>query len=124
MPFEHARTLFAKGVVERRAKQRSKARKSLSDALDEFERVGARLWADRARDALARVSGRRPGPTGALTATEQRVAELAVQGLSNKDIADALFMSVHTVETHLSHTYQKLGVRSRSQLAPKLGNTQ
>ena len=124
MPFERARTLFAKGVVERRAKLRAKARASLAEAVEDFGRIGARLWTERARDALVRVSGRRPRPTGTLTPTEQRVAEFAVQGLSNKEIADALFMSVNTVETHLSHAYQKLGVRSRSQLAPKLSDLQ
>jgi DNA-binding CsgD family transcriptional regulator len=120
MPFERARTLFAKGVVERRAKQRARARASLAEALAEFERLGARLWVERAREELTRVSGRRPRPSGVMTATEEQVAGLAVQGLSNKEIADTLFVSVHTVESHLSHVYQKLGVRSRSQLASKV----
>jgi DNA-binding CsgD family transcriptional regulator len=124
MPFERARTLLAKGIVERRAKQRANARASISEALDEFEPLGAQLWAERARDELSRVSGRKPRATGELTTTEQRVAELAAAGLSNKEIADALFVSAHTVETHLSHVYQKLGVRSRSQLTSRLSDPQ
>ncbi len=116
MPFERARTLVVKGLVERRSRQRAQARASLTEALETFERMGARLWAERAMDELTRVSGRRPSGSGELTPTEQRVVELAVDGRSNKEIADALFMSVHTVESHLSHAYSKLGVRSRSQL--------
>ena len=54
---------------------------------------------------------------GELTPTEQRVAELATEGLSNKEIAQALFVTVNTVEAHLSHAYAKLGIRSRAQLA-------
>jgi DNA-binding NarL/FixJ family response regulator len=120
MPFERARTVFVKGLVERRAKQRAKARASLTEAHEAFERMGAQLWAARARDELARVSGRRPRSSGELTPTEQRVAELAAAGLSNKEVAEALFMSVNTVETHLSHAYSKLGVRSRAQLPRNL----
>ncbi len=120
MPFERARTLFAKGVAERRAKQRIKARTSLTEAHEGFERIGARLWTERAFDELSRVSGRRPRATGELTPTEQRVSELAVEGLSNKEIAVSLVVSVHTVETHLSHIFQKLGVHSRAQLAAKV----
>jgi DNA-binding CsgD family transcriptional regulator/tetratricopeptide (TPR) repeat protein len=117
MPFERARTLLAKGVVERRSKQRNRARESLTEAFDEFERIGARLWSARASDELARVSGRRAGGSGELTPTEARVVELAADGMSNKEIAQSLVVSVNTVETHLSHAYSKLGVRSRSQLA-------
>jgi DNA-binding CsgD family transcriptional regulator len=124
MPFERARTLFVTGLVERRARQRAKARSSLGEALEAFERLGARLWTERARAELARVSGRRAGGSGELTPTEARVAELAAGGLSNKEIAEALFVSVHTVESHLSHAYSKLGVRSRSQLGRRLGRPQ
>src|ERR687891_555491 len=63
-----------------------------------------------------RISGRRPaGPD--LTHTELRVARLAASGHANKEIAATLFMSVHTVEAHLSHVYRKLGLRSRTELA-------
>jgi DNA-binding CsgD family transcriptional regulator len=121
MPFERARTLLAKGLVERRDKQRAKARASLTEALGMFEQIGTPLWVERARDELGRVSGRRPRSSIDLTPTEQRVVELAAAGRTNKEIAEALFISVHTVETHLSHAYSKLGVRSRSQLPRDLG---
>jgi DNA-binding CsgD family transcriptional regulator len=116
-PFERARTLLALGAVERRARRRTRARLALDEAAGEFERMGAKVWAERARGELERVGGRRPQAAGALTATEQRVSELAVSGLSNKEIARTLFVSVHTVEVHLSHAYAKLGVHSRARLA-------
>jgi len=116
-PFERARTLLALGGVERRARQRARARLALEEAAGEFERMGAKVWAERARGELERVGGRRPQPAGTLTATERRVSELAASGLSNKEIARALFVSAHTVEVHLSHAYAKLGVHSRARLA-------
>ena len=60
-------------------------------------------------------------PHGGLTTAEGRVAELAAAGLSNKEIAGKLFIAVHTVEVHLSHTYAKLGIRSRGQLRGRIG---
>jgi DNA-binding CsgD family transcriptional regulator len=66
------------------------------------------------------VGGRRAGAPGELTHSERRVAELASRGLSNKEIAGALFISVHTVEVHLSRSYAKLGVRSRTQLTREI----
>jgi DNA-binding CsgD family transcriptional regulator len=118
-PFERARTLLAFGSVRRRAKQKRAAREALEEATASFEQLGARLWAERAREELARVSGRRPS-TSELTETEERVARLAAQGLSNKEIAAALFVTVHTVEAHLVHVYRKLAIRSRSELAARL----
>jgi DNA-binding NarL/FixJ family response regulator len=112
--------LLVKGVIERRAKRRGQARRTLQEAASDFERMGARLWAERARSELARLGGRRPRFAGELTPTERRVVELAAEGLSNKEIAQTLFVTVHTVELHLSHAYTKLGVRSRSQLARRL----
>ncbi len=56
----------------------------------------------------------------ALTASERRVARMAAEGMTNKEIAQALFVGVHTVEVHLSHAYAKLGVRSRAQLASRM----
>jgi DNA-binding CsgD family transcriptional regulator len=120
MPFERARTLLVKGVIERRARRRARARAMLEEAASEFERMGARLWAERARRELTRVGGRAPHAEGELTPTEQRVVDLAAHGLSNKEIAARLFVTVHTVEVHLSHAYAKLGVRSRAQLAGAL----
>jgi DNA-binding CsgD family transcriptional regulator len=118
-PFERARTLFALGTVRRRAKQKRAAREALEEASAIFGELGARLWSERTRDELARVSGRRTSPKG-LTETEERVAALAAQGLSNKEIAAALFVTVHTVEAHLVHVFRKLGARSRSELTHRL----
>jgi DNA-binding CsgD family transcriptional regulator len=118
-PFERARTLLALGAVRRRAKQKRAAREALDEAVAAFDELGARVWAGRAREELARVSGRRPS-TRELTETEERVVRLAAQGLSNKEIAAALFVTVHTVEAHLVHVYRKLGIRSRSELAAKI----
>ena len=119
-PFHQARTVLALGRVERRARRRKAARTALEDALARFEGLGATLWADQARTELARIGGRKPTAPGALTPTEQRVVALAADGLANKEIAATLFVSVHTVEVHLSHAYRKLGVRSRGQLARTL----
>lgn len=114
--FERGRTLLAGGAVRRRARQRGAAREALGAALEIFEQQGAHQWARRASEELARISGRRPAGQE-LTATELQVARLAAQGRANKQIAVALFMSVHTVEAHLSRVYRKLGVRSRTQLS-------
>jgi DNA-binding CsgD family transcriptional regulator len=118
-PFEHGRTLLTLGSVRRRARRKRAAREALAQALEIFAELGASLWAQRARDELSRISGRRPG-SSELTATEERVASLAAQGLANKEIASTLHVSVHTVEAHLSRTYRKLGVRSRTALAGRL----
>lgn len=115
-PFERARTLLVLGAVRRRKRQKRSAREPLDEAHGTFERLGARPWANRARDELERISGRRPA-SGELTATELKLASLAGDGLSNKEIAGVLHMSVHTVEAHLTRIYRKLGVRSRAALA-------
>jgi DNA-binding CsgD family transcriptional regulator len=122
MPFERARTLFVKGSVHRRARQRAHARQALEGARAEFQRLGARLWAERSAEELDRIGRHQPTAGDGLTPAERRAAELARAGHSNKEIAQALFVSVHTVEVHLSRAYQKLGVRSRSQLARKLAS--
>jgi DNA-binding NarL/FixJ family response regulator len=118
-PFELGRTLLAVGTVRRRARQKRAARDALEQGLVLFEALGASLWAQRVRDELQRISGRRPG-SDELTTMERRVASLAAQGLANKEIASALYISVHTVEAHLTRTYRKLGIRSRAALAGRL----
>lgn len=118
LPFELGRTLLVKGTVERRAKQKREARESLTQALDTFERLGAPLWAEKARAELARIGGRAPAPLD-LTPTEGRVAELVAGGSTNREVADALFVSVHTVEANLKRIYRKLGIRSRTELASR-----
>jgi DNA-binding CsgD family transcriptional regulator len=118
-PFERARTLLALGQVDRQARRRRAGREALEQALAIFEELEARLWVEQARSELNRISGR-PAGSKRLTETEQRIASLAGQGLSNKEIAETLFMSVHTVEAHLTRVYRKLGVRSRAALAHRL----
>jgi len=118
MPLERGRALLVRGVIQRRAKQRRAARESLSQALAIFEELGARLWAEKARVELARIGGRSSGDE--LTPTEAQVAARAAAGETNREIADALFMSVKTVEANLSRVYRKLDVSSRRQLGGKL----
>jgi DNA-binding CsgD family transcriptional regulator len=115
-PLEHARSLLALGAARRRDRQKRPAREALDAALGIFERTGSAVWAARARDELARIGGRRAS-TGELTETEERVARLAAAGLTNREIATTLFLSVRTVEGHLSHVYTKLELRSRTELA-------
>jgi DNA-binding NarL/FixJ family response regulator len=90
------------------------ARETLIQALDGFETLGARAWAEQARAELARVSGKAARTD--LTPTELRVARLVADGLSNKQAAAALFVSVKAVEKNLSRIYTKLGITSRAQL--------
>jgi DNA-binding CsgD family transcriptional regulator len=115
--FDRARTLLLLGRDQRRRKQWAGARNALERATAAFDELGSPGWAEEAHSELARVSGRRRRAAGELTPAEERVVELAVQGLSNKEIAQKLVVAVNTVEVHLSHAYAKLGVRSRSQLA-------
>jgi DNA-binding CsgD family transcriptional regulator len=123
MHFDQGRTLLFLGGLQRGFNKRSGARQSLHEAAELFDRCGATGWAIRARAELARVSGRRSTAETELTPSERQVVELAVLGLSNKEIASQLVVSVYTVEAHLSHAYAKLGVRSRAQLARALGDT-
>ena len=120
MPFELAHTLLVHGVIQRRAKLKRPARETLERAATIFEELGAPLWLERTRTELGRIGGRQPASDGALTATEQRVAELAAAGHSNKQIAAELFLSERTVEANLTKVYRKLGISSRTQLAAAL----
>jgi DNA-binding CsgD family transcriptional regulator len=123
IPLDHGRTLLALGAAQRRAKRRRDARVTLEKALALFERIGAALWAERARSELRRISGRAPG-TGALTPAEERVAALVAEGKTNREVAAALFLSDRTVEGHLSRIFGKLGVRHRTELARALASGQ
>ncbi len=115
-PVQRGRTLLTLGAVQRRLKQRRAARETLTEAITTFEGASAALWAARARAELARVSGRVPG-TGELTTTEARVAELVARGMSNREAAAELFVTVRTIESTLTKIYAKLGVQTRTQLA-------
>jgi DNA-binding CsgD family transcriptional regulator len=119
MPFEEARTLLALGATRRRARMKRPARDALGRALAIFEELGARLWAEKARAELARIGGRPPA-SGKLTETERRIAALAAEGRSNKEIATSLYVTPKTVGTQLSRIYRKVGVRSRTELARRL----
>lgn len=116
---EFARTLLVAGRIERRRRQKRAARELLERGLAIFEGSGAHLWAERTRHELERV-GLRSRPHSELTATEQRIAELAADGFTNIEIAAAVFVSPKTVEANLARVYQKLDVHSRAQLARRL----
>ena len=118
-PFELGRTLLVAGAVQRRMRRKRGARDLLEEALTTFDEVGAPLWANRTRRELARIGGRAPTSTG-LTPTEAQIAHLVAEGRTNSEVADALFVSVHTVEANLKRIYRKLDVRSRTELARKL----
>jgi DNA-binding CsgD family transcriptional regulator len=116
LPFERARSLLTLGTLRRRDRQKRAAREALESSLALFGSLGAAIWAERARDELARISGRRAAAEE-LTDAELRVVRLAAAGRTNREIARTLSVSVRTVEGHLSHAYAKLGLRSRTELA-------
>jgi DNA-binding NarL/FixJ family response regulator len=124
MPFEEGRTLLVAGEIHRRARRKSVAKSHLDASLATFERLGSPLWAEKAKSEIQRL-GLRKAPGGSeLTETERQVADLAISGLTNAQIALELFMSKRTVEAHLSRTYRKLGVKSRTQMARVYGTRQ
>jgi DNA-binding CsgD family transcriptional regulator len=124
---EHARALNDYGSSLRRGGFRAEARAPLREALELASRCGADLLVERARGELL-ASGARPrserltGPD-ALTPSERRVARMAAAGQGNREIAQTLFLTRRTVETHLTHAYQKLGIGARENLAAALGPT-
>jgi DNA-binding CsgD family transcriptional regulator len=121
---EHARAVTDLGAALRRAGHRASAREALTEGLDLASRCGADALAERARAEL-RTAGARPrrdrrtGPS-ALTAAELRVARMACEGMTNREIAQALFVTLRTVQLHLTHSYQKLGITSRDELGAAL----
>jgi DNA-binding CsgD family transcriptional regulator len=117
---ERARALADLGALQRRANRRREARESLREALDVAHRAGARPLAVRAETEL-RATGARPrrvvlAGVDALTASERRVAELAGEGLTNREIAQSLFVTARTVEGHLTSVFRKLALESREEL--------
>jgi DNA-binding CsgD family transcriptional regulator len=121
---EHAKALIELGALLRRRNERSEAREFLRQGVDLAHACGARPLVERANEELA-ATGARPRKVvlsglESLTASERRVAQLAAEELSNKEIAQALFVTVKTVEVHLSHVYRKLEIGSRRQLAAAL----
>jgi DNA-binding CsgD family transcriptional regulator len=121
---EHARALIDLGAAIRRSGRRRQAREPLRQALDITNDVGASALAERAREELS-ASGARPRREAlkgrdALTPSELRVALMAAGGRSNRKIAEDLFVTVRTVEFHLSRAYDKLEIHSRAELGPAL----
>ena len=121
---EHARTLIDFGATLRRKGHRRDAREPLRQGLDLAHHSRAPVLAERARQELLATGARprRPAATGrdALTPTEARIANMAAHGQSTPEIAQALFVTPKTVETHLAHTYQKLDIHTRAELARAL----
>jgi DNA-binding CsgD family transcriptional regulator len=120
-PFERARTELAYGEMLRRGRQPKEAREHLRVALELFEQLGAKAWAERAHTEL-RGSGetarkRDPSTIDQLTPQELQIARIVAGGVSNKEAAAQLFLSPRTVEFHLRHVFAKLGITSRAQLA-------
>ena len=119
MPLERARTLLVVGQLERRRGKRKAAKASLEEAGRVFAAAGACLWARKADTALGRL-GTQPGAADQLTPTEQRVGRLAATGMTNREVAAALFVSPKTVEANLSRIYSKLAIRSRAELGRRM----
>lgn len=123
---ERARTLADLGALLRRRNHRTEARDLLREALDAAHRSGAKPLAEYAETEL-RATGARPRRvllTGldSLTASERRVAELAGEGLTNREIAQTLFITARTVEGHLTSVFRKLRLDSRDQLPAALAS--
>jgi DNA-binding CsgD family transcriptional regulator len=119
--YEEARTRLAFGASLRRDKSRVTARPHLRQALEQFEHLGARPWADLAASELDATGERArrvgEGQLAALTSQEIHIAQLLGVGRTTKETAAVLFLSPKTVEYHLRHIYQKLNIRSRSELS-------
>jgi DNA-binding CsgD family transcriptional regulator len=122
--FEYARVRLAYGERLRRRKVTAEARTQLATALDTFVRIGARPWADRARNEI-RATGVAGGHASVelpvtLTPQQRQIAVLAAQGLTNKQIGERLFLSPRTVATHLYQLFPRLGITSRAALGDAL----
>ncbi|PWK64853.1 regulatory LuxR family protein [Streptomyces sp. CG 926] len=126
--YERARTALLYGEWLRRLRRHIDARDQLRAALDGFERLGARPWADRARTELGAAGGetgltaREDGPISVLSPQEREVVRLAAAGASNREIGAQLFLSPRTVGHHLYRAFPKLGVTSRTELADLLAS--
>jgi DNA-binding CsgD family transcriptional regulator len=115
--FEEARTLLVRGEHRLREGADAEGAKDLATARSMFDRMGARPWSDRASAARGEVAGAERSLASRLTEAELRVALTVGQGLSNRQAAESLYLSVKTVDFHLQGIYRKLGVRNRTQLA-------
>jgi ATP/maltotriose-dependent transcriptional regulator MalT len=123
-PFLQARTLFSLGSWLRRRRRSADARGPLRRSVELFDVLGASAWSTRARQEL-RATGETVGPRtpearDRLTAQELQIAQLAADGLSNREIGERLFLSHRTIGSHLYRIYPKLGVAARGQLRVSL----
>jgi DNA-binding NarL/FixJ family response regulator len=124
---EHAYALADLGAALRRANQRAEAREYLHEAVELAQRCGANLLAERAHEELI-ATGARPRRlvrTGvdALTPSERRIAAMAAEGMTNREIAQALFVTLRTVEMHLSNVFRKLDISARTQIPGALASS-
>jgi DNA-binding NarL/FixJ family response regulator len=122
MRLEYGRALVDLGAALRRSGSRSQSRAPLREGFSVAERAGAEPLAERARRELSAsgVTVRRSGHRDRLSPSEQRIAEMAAAGSTNPQIAQALFVTVKTVESHLAGAYRKLEISSRRELAGAL----
>jgi DNA-binding CsgD family transcriptional regulator len=123
-PFQRARILFAHGQWLRRQRRIAESRAPLRAARDAFDALGCTTCSDQARREL-RASGessrrRDPAARDQLTAQELQIAQLAAEGLSNREIGERLYLSPRTISTHLYRTFPKLGITARGQLGSAL----
>jgi DNA-binding CsgD family transcriptional regulator len=125
---EHGHALLDLGTMLRRVGRRSDAGRALGEALEIARACGARLMEERALEELevagSRVQRAALRGADALSPSERRVVALAIEGLSNRQIAEALFVTRKAVEWHLGNAYRKLDVRSRRELPAALGATE
>ncbi len=119
LPFEHGRLLVVRSQIERRANRRLAARNSLTEALAVFKQLGSPPWIARTQADIERL-GLRHRARNELTEGERRIAELAAAGLTNRQVAEAAFVSPKTVESNLARVYQKLDIRSRAELGARM----
>ncbi len=117
---DHARTRLIAGRILWRARARRKARDLVASATDDFTAFGAAAWAGRGASDLARMNLAAAAPTQ-LTETEQRIADLAAAGLTNRAIAERLFLATKTVEANIGRIYRKLGIHTRAELGVLVG---
>jgi DNA-binding NarL/FixJ family response regulator len=119
MPLELGRTLLVKGQVHRRRNERRLGDDALARSVTVFEELGAPLWAARAQDELNR-RGLHRSARDELTPSEEAIASLAASGLTNREIAERVYVSPKTVEANLSRVYRKLAIHSRAELGVRM----
>lgn len=122
-PGEIARSYLVQGRIARRAKRWGVARQALGTALRLFEEVGMRVWADKASGELSRVGGRRPA-TSEMSETERKVAEKLAEGMTTREVAEALYLSERSVQDNIDKAKRKVGARSRAELVAKLSEAE